>query len=337
MPNGRLMFKCPATKAGRVINVYEACIKGNCPCIHLIGGQVASLKPCRFASRLFKFEGYMLSDDASVLFNAVTDGFDIIEGDIEGYDCPNYDSILSSDCKEKMDKLIREELENGMIEIVDFKPKCIHALGPVYKPDGSIRPITDCSLPQFTSVNNHMTGLVKEFSYKGLDDVVSILKEGDFMTIIDVKSAYRLVPINPLHYTYQGFRWTLDGVEQTFVDHRLCFGLRCGPWSFTLISNFIHDMLEYEYGVSTVNYLDDNIAFGSDVTECLAAQSAVIKVIRFLGLHVSWQKVSPPSRVAVYLGIQIDSIKLELSLPKNKIDRILVQLEEICESNRITR
>lgn len=288
------MFQCPATRAGKVINVYEACFNGSCSCIHVIGGQVASLKPCRFASRLFKFPGYELNHDENVLFNGITDGFDIVEGEVDSYECRNYDSILSDDCKGKMDRLIRTELENGIIEIVQYKPKCIHALGAVFKPDGSIRPITDCSLPESTSVNNHMAGIVKEFSYKGLDDVSRILNKGDFMTIIDVKSAYRLVPINPSHYTYQGFRWILDGVEYTFVDHRLCFGLRCGPWYFTLISNFIHDILKDEYGVITVNYLDDYIAFGSNEAECLASQSAVIKVIRFLGLHVSWQKVSPP-------------------------------------------
>lgn len=35
--------------------------------------------------------------------------------------------------KKKMDKFVKAELENGMIKIVTSNPKCIHALGAVYK------------------------------------------------------------------------------------------------------------------------------------------------------------------------------------------------------------
>ena len=39
------------------------------------------------------------------------------------------------------------------MSLSDVKTVCIHALGAVSKPDGSIRPITDCSRPVNNSVN----------------------------------------------------------------------------------------------------------------------------------------------------------------------------------------
>ena len=65
------------------------------------------------------------------------------------YDCNNYLSVLINENKSKMDKIIIKELSEGYMSVVDKKTKCIHILGAVPKPDGEIRPITDCSMPLF--------------------------------------------------------------------------------------------------------------------------------------------------------------------------------------------
>ena len=48
------------------------------------------------------------------------------------------------------------------------------------------------------------------------------------------------------------------------------------------------------------------------------------KPIRKLGFSINWKKVVDPSQVLVFLGIEIDTVKLELRLPKDK----LMQLKE---------
>lgn len=148
-------------------------------------------------------------------------------------------TILEPGPKLAMDKIICDELAEGMISIVDFLPHCVHALGAVEKPDGGIRPITDCSRPTGKSINNFSDGLVEDFRYMSINDVTSNLVQGDFMSVIDIKSAYRAVSIRPDHRKYLGFRWELDGVLHTFCDNRLCFGLRIGPCHFGMISSFI--------------------------------------------------------------------------------------------------
>ena len=84
-------------------------------------------------------------------------------------------------------------------------------------PGGKIRPITDCSRPTGLSVNNFCGSLLREFSFKSVDDVVGILDENDFMTVIDIKSAYRAVPIKNDHRKYMGFRWNLETKEMTLI------------------------------------------------------------------------------------------------------------------------
>lgn len=97
-----------------------------------------------------------------------------------------------------------------------------------------MRPITDCCQLDEVSVNYSMIFLVQSFKYKSVDCVTEMLNSNDFMVVVDTKCAYRLVPIDSDHSRYQGFCWDLDGVEKFYVDHRLCFGLRCGPYYFNL-------------------------------------------------------------------------------------------------------
>ena len=167
------------------------------------------------------------------------------------------------------------------------------------KSNGGIRPITDCSRPIGKSVNYHCETLLNEFCFKNVEDVVSILENDNFMTVIDIKSAYRAVPIRAKHRKFQGFEWVYEGKSRWFVDNRLCFGSRLGPMYFNFLSSFIHDVLT-EGGNHIVNYFDDFIAVAHYYATCKIAQNTVIQLLRFLGFHVAFDKLICPS-TCVYL------------------------------------
>lgn len=167
--------------------------------------------------------------------------------------------------------------------------------------------------------------------------MVKILNEGDYVTVVDIKSAYRAVSINPEHVDMQGLRWNIGGEEKFLVDRRLCFGLRCAPYYLNLISEFIYNVLVQRYSLKVVNYLDDFAAVGSTYDECLLAQSIVISVLRHLGFHISWGKISAPSQTATYLGVIVDSILMELRLPEGKVLKTLSLLEKIEKCKAVSR
>lgn len=212
------------------------------------------------------------------------------------YICENFKSILEPTCKVKMDGIVRRELADECISRVAFTPHCIHALGAVPKPDGNIRPITDCSRPVDRSVNFHCDSLVTEFHYMSVEDVVDILLPGDYMAVIDIKAAYRAVMIDPSHPKYAGFRWTLDGETSNYVDNRLCFGLCSGPAYFNEISCFLAAVLRNRCQIQIVPYLDDFICLGRSLEDCLAAQSCILSLLRYVGFYVSWMKLKPPAQ-----------------------------------------
>lgn len=331
-------FLTPISPGNRSVYVFRECILGTCTCSHMLDGMCYQLKPCRFAALMCDSRGFRKPGYAN-LFYGIIDGFPVVNEDVDvpSYECKNYLSILSPEAKVKMDKIIRDELSEGMIAIVEEKPKCVHALGAVIKPDGGIRPITDCSRPPDIAVNNFSESLIENFHYKSVNDVVKDLRTSDYMSVIDIKSAYRAVAIQPSHRDFLGFSWELDGKEHYFHDRRLCFGLRTGPYQFNLISSFIAEVLFHIHGIKVVQYLDDFLCTGPTFTACQLAQNHIIRILRFLGFYVSWKKVSAPSQVCVYLGIEIDSIKMELRLPEGKLTKIRDLLSQVANCTVIDK
>lgn len=317
-----LLFRTEATPDGHSIDIFPACKSGICNCVHMLDGVQCQLKPCRFAVLMCDSDGKFLSDVNKSLFSKIADGFPIVESGVESYDCKNYLSILNDVYKEKMDSIVQKELSEGMISRVFQKPHCIHALGAVPKPDGGLRPITDCSRPVGMAVNHRCDGIVQKFHYMSVDSVTEILQPNEFMAIIDIKSAYRAVSIHPTHRTYVGFRWFIDNEECFFVDNRLCFGLKSGPCHFNSISCFIADFIRVHYQIRVVQYLDDFICIGSDFQSCKQAQDIIIAILRYVGFYISWNKVSSPARIVTFLGIIIDSTKMELRLPVEKLEKM---------------
>ena len=244
MPNGNVsngdnVLFTFTSEEGVTINVYDACTNGSCNCIHVLGGEPTQLKPCRlvYLYSLATTEG---RNAFSPLISSIVDGFKVMDGSQENenisYDCKNYKSVFEDNNKVKLDKIIGSELSEGYLKIVDKKPKCIHGIRAV--PNQMVG-----SDPSLIAVNNFCEGIIQDFKYKSVDDVLSILQPNDYFGVIDIKSAYRAVYIHPSKTKYIGLRWELNDKTIYIEDSRLCFCLSVGPMAFDNISNFVYSVL----------------------------------------------------------------------------------------------
>ena len=98
-----------------------------------------------------------------------------------------------------------------------------------------------------------------------------------------------------------------------------------------------HHPLETHHNIRLMNYLDDFLIIGGDRESCLSAQATVIGLVRLLGFHISWHKVTPPSSKAQYLGIIIDSDLMELRMPIEKLECLRALLDKYSEALFINR
>ena len=322
-PQLNVVRQLPCSKGGRVINVFQSCIDNVCTCSHRIGGSLSQLRPCCIGNFLFSGQCSLPCEDVNAIWNVVCDVFKIVDDEeIPSYECQNYSSILDEKFVGEMSSILNSDLAEGRIKYVGSKPHCVHSLGGVEKSDGRLRPITDCSMPDRISINNFMTTTCKKFNYKSVDDLAQMLSPGEFISVTDISNAYRSVSIHPDHTKYQGISWG-DGPDKCYYeDQRLCFGLKCAPYKFNLLSNLVVDMLRAEKVHRVVNYLDDFAIVENSYERSKESQSKLIHNLRRIGFCISWKKLESPSRCVKFLGILIDSVSMSLSLPKQKVEKL---------------
>lgn len=86
-----------------------------------------------------------------------------------------------------------------------------------------------------------------------------------------------------------------------------------------------------------VHYLDDYVIISPTYDGALEGQLTTIRVLRFLGFHVAWTKVTPPSVHTVYLGNLIDTDSMCLSLPREKVDKFKRYVTKYLNCKYITK
>lgn len=290
-----------------------------------IGGLISQLHPSAWLSEMrFENDAYL----KSYLLEGIMQGFKIVDNsaNIDRYLVENYSSATRDSTWSKVNDTICQEIVSSKYKLVDVIPHCVHALGVVHQ-NNKMRIITDCSRPAERSINNYMNETCQAFHYKTVYEVAALMEPNLFIATIDVASAYRSVPIYPGHWTYQGVSWKFDRIHSKFlVDTRLCFGLRCAPFIFTQISNFIVKCMKRRGVHRIINYLDDFIIFGQNQQECIEFQSLLFRLLINLGFQVSWKKCSAPMKINEYLGIIFDTEKMELRIPEAKMTKLFNEL-----------
>ena len=139
------------------------------------------------------------------------------------------------------------------------------------------------------------------------------------MAKLDLKCAYRMVPVHPADRWLLGIRWC----DAIYCEFALPFGLR----STLIIFNSIADALTWAIIsrgiVNVIHYLDDFLIWSEDASRYARDLQLALSICSQLGLPAEPSKVEGPDTT-----IEIDSLKEELRLPQSK----LVALKQLLAS-----
>jgi hypothetical protein len=215
------------------------------------------------------------------------------------------------------------EIEEGRYVVVQDRPVMVSALGAIPKGNGSYRLIHDCSRPSGKALNDYVD--IDSFSFQTVEEALTLVTPACFLAKIDLKSAYRSVPISQNSQKFTGLSWFIDGKKKYFIDTRLPFGAKASPGIFHRITQSVARMMARRGYHNIRVYLDDFIIIEQSKQECLNVMNVLISLLRLLGFHINWDKVEGPSTAITFLGICINSISMTLSIPSTKI-------LDICES-----
>ena len=280
------------------------------------------------------------------LIEGLKNGFDIGVKDPphEQYECKNLRSALKE--KDFVAAALKTELNQGYIMGPFFDPPFdyyrVSPLGvAIGKYSGKKRLILDLSSPHgedlVCSVNSGIDKAEFSLQYVTIDhamDIIMKLGRGALLTKVDVKDAFRILPVKPEQWPHLCVKWE----DKYYCYVRLPFGSRSSPKIFTYLSEAIHWIVTQNYGIKNLLFLlDDFLAIDHKEGDGAKTRQILLSVFDKLGVTLNDKKTEGPSTELEYLGIILDSEKMQARLPQAKLDRIREFLRTFTSSVRCTK
>lgn len=264
---------------------------------------------------------------AKELLNNIDNGVSL---GYEGPRCQRISRNLASSFQhpQVIDKEIQKELElKRILGPFDQPPvpnlQC-SGVGVVPKKTGGWRMIMHLSAPPGQSIND---GINKEdftLRYSRIDDAIRLIHlagSGALLAKIDLKSAFRIIPIRYDDRELLGIYWK----RKFYIDRCLPFGLRSAPYIFNQFAHALEWILHNNYSILKIlHYLDDFLLVGRPASdECPQAMTTMLEVCSKLGFPIAPEKLEGPAQVITFLGIIIDTKLMQLRLPEDKLSALM--------------
>ena len=116
-----------------------------------------------------------------------------------------------------------------------------------------------------------------------------------------------------------GMRWN-DGV---YIDTCLPFGLRSAPKLFNILADLLAWIAKQNRISFLIHYLDNFLTMGPPSSPiCQQNLNLLIRICSYLGVPLALEKVEGPSTVLPFLGIVLDTTRMEARLPDEKLTRL---------------
>ena len=178
-------------------------------------------------------------------------------------------------------------------------------IGLIPKPNrpGEWRLIVDLSAPSGGSVNDAISSDICSLRYASLDDAAVMVRQlgtGTLLTKLDLKKAYRMIPVHADDHALLGIQWGTC----VYIDTALPFGLRSAPHIFSAVADALAWALHCNGVQWHLHYLDDFLFVGPPGEPiCAWALKRALDTCQELGMPVAFNKVEGPSSRLTFLGI----------------------------------
>lgn len=235
----------------------------------------------------------------------------------------NYPSATVENFTE-IDNQVTQLLTSGRIERVtlpsDVASLIVNPVGAANKKDRGIilpekRFYLDCS--------RHTNSRLPHYKMRlpGYDDALERLFPNAWLAKVDLSAAFLHVRIHKDDRRVLGFKWG----EHYYRFTRMIFGLSTAPAVWQYAMDRVCDYLN-SIGLNICVYLDDFLLIADTRSTCEQQLATLYDELASLGLTVNKKKTLGPSQSIHYLGLEIDSVKMELRVPDYKLRQVCEQI-----------
>lgn len=202
------------------------------------------------------------------------------------------------------------------------------------KYSGKKRLIVDLSSthddPYNLSINDLIDKDTCSLSYVKIDDAIKAIQRygrRPLLCKVDIANAFKNLPIRSSQWPYFCVRWN----SSYYVFVRLVFGCRSSPKIFDTLSKAVCWIASHNYGIETIFHLLDDFLTVDKPDSVTGQRTMALLTLLFgrLCIPLSEQKCVGPTVCLEYLGIILDSERMEARLPLDKVQRILLFIEKL--------
>ena len=204
------------------------------------------------------------------------------------------------------------------------------------KEPNKFRMIHDLSSPHGRSIND---GIPPEFAsvhYQSITQAVEAIVRfgpGSFLAKSDIQSAFRLIPLHPSQYHLFGLKWQ----EEFYYDKCLPMGCASSCRIFESFSSALHWIVSSRVKhTAVVHVLDDFLFISPSFELCHRALLTFKSICRSLGVPLAPEKTVGPATSLPFLGIGLDTIEMQTTIPPDKITRMMADTDLLLRSKSLT-
>ena len=202
------------------------------------------------------------------------------------------------------------------------------------------RVVVDLSFPKGRSVNSG----IKKGCYQGEPFVFTLpsmtdlssnaveLGPGCFLWSADLARAYRQLRICPLSAPLLGLIFN----NQYYLDTAPSFGCRISALACARTTSAVVWLMQQK-GYTVYCYLDDFVGIARTRQEALAAYSYFMYITKRLGLELSLKKCTPPVNNLIWLGLELNTELMTVTIPEEKLKATLTLCQKWLEKKKASR
>ena len=194
---------------------------------------------------------------------------------------------------------------------------------------GGTRLILDLSAPRGSSVNDGIDG---EDFRTTVDEAVRLISllggRGALLAKLDIRAAFKLIPVRPDQRRLLGFYW--DG--HFYYQTALSFGSRSSPRIFNDFADCLEALFQQKAHRAVIRkYLDDFwlVCPGNAPADADRAYEAMKQTCAELGVPLATEKCSAPATRMTLLGLELDTDNMTISLPNDKLQALQATIQQL--------
>ena len=159
--------------------------------------------------------------------------------------------------------------------------------------------------------------------------MIKHLGQGCFLAKIDIKSAFRIIPILPTDYDLLGIFWQ----GKYYYDRVMPMGCASSCRTFEMFSTAIEWVAKTHLSMShLLHILDDYLMAAPTFHQCRIN----LDLCTYLGVLMAPEKTVGPENILVFAGIELDTLRMEARLPLDKTTKCKTLISTFLRRKKVT-